>query len=229
MHCADTGSLLRRYLRWIIGLVDSDTLPLNVSREMLQMHSSLKTIKKKLVRKALDMIRKIADSQTEVPHRATHYHAPKFACHALGSVTCCLLLYQIWHGIACIVIPCAERLTVRTYMVKSLPSIMPCYQAEEEEESKEEAEKTDDEDPEAGATSVYLPPLVGVTACLIMPRVTVERGDVSLGDFDRGAMVSALTALLLARRQRTRPDVRLSRMSASSCAQSRRRPRRLRR
>jgi len=47
--------------------VDSDTLPLNVSREMLQMHSSLKTIKKKLVRKALDMIRKIADSQTEVP------------------------------------------------------------------------------------------------------------------------------------------------------------------
>ena len=57
---------LCRYLRWIIGLVDSDTLPLNVSREMLQMHSSLKTIKKKLVRKALDMIRKIADSQTEV-------------------------------------------------------------------------------------------------------------------------------------------------------------------
>ena len=57
---------MRRYLRWIIGLVDSDTLPLNVSREMLQMHSSLKTIKKKLVRKALDMIRKIADSQTEV-------------------------------------------------------------------------------------------------------------------------------------------------------------------
>ena len=46
--------------------MDSDTLPLNVSREMLQMHSSLKTIKKKLVRKALDMIRKIADSQTEV-------------------------------------------------------------------------------------------------------------------------------------------------------------------
>ena len=33
-----------------MGLVDSDTLPLNVSREMLQAHSSLKTIKKKLVR-----------------------------------------------------------------------------------------------------------------------------------------------------------------------------------
>jgi HSP90 family molecular chaperone len=43
------------------GLVDSDTLPLNVSREMLQAHDSLKTIKKKLVRKALDMIRRICD------------------------------------------------------------------------------------------------------------------------------------------------------------------------
>lgn len=36
-------------------------MPLNVSREMLQQNSSLKTIKKKLVRKALDMIRRIAD------------------------------------------------------------------------------------------------------------------------------------------------------------------------
>ncbi|KAE8674791.1 Endoplasmin-like protein [Hibiscus syriacus] len=52
--------LLPKYLSFLKGLVDSDTLPLNVSREMLQAHSSLKTIKKKLIRKALDMIRKIA-------------------------------------------------------------------------------------------------------------------------------------------------------------------------
>ena len=32
---------------------------------MLQQHSSLKTIKKKLVRKALDMIRKIADEDPD--------------------------------------------------------------------------------------------------------------------------------------------------------------------
>jgi heat shock protein 90kDa beta len=42
--------LLPKYLSFLIGLVDSDTLPLNVSREMLQQHSSLRTIKKKLVR-----------------------------------------------------------------------------------------------------------------------------------------------------------------------------------
>eukprot|EP00958_Prasinococcus_capsulatus_P029189 scaffold7377_cov389-Prasinococcus_capsulatus_cf.AAC.37 len=54
--------LIPKYLSFIKGIVDSDTLPLNVSREMLQQHSSLKTIKKKLVRKALDMIRKLAEA-----------------------------------------------------------------------------------------------------------------------------------------------------------------------
>ncbi|CAK9155452.1 unnamed protein product [Ilex paraguariensis] len=57
--------LLPKYLNFLKGLVDSDTLPLNVSREMLQQHSSLKTIKKKIIRKALDMIRKIADEDPD--------------------------------------------------------------------------------------------------------------------------------------------------------------------
>ncbi|KAG6505670.1 endoplasmin homolog [Zingiber officinale] len=60
--------LLPKYLSFLKGLVDSDTLPLNVSREMLQQHSSLKTIKKKLIRKALDMIRKIADEDPDEFH-----------------------------------------------------------------------------------------------------------------------------------------------------------------
>ncbi|CAJ1972559.1 unnamed protein product [Sphenostylis stenocarpa] len=57
--------LLPKYLNFLRGLVDSDTLPLNVSREMLQQHNSLKTIKKKLIRKALDMIRRIADEDPD--------------------------------------------------------------------------------------------------------------------------------------------------------------------
>jgi len=64
------------------GLVDSDTLPLNVSREMLQQHSSLKTIKKKLIRKALDMIRKIAD---EDPDEANDKDKKGIAVINLGS------------------------------------------------------------------------------------------------------------------------------------------------
>ncbi|KAG0583708.1 hypothetical protein KC19_3G156800 [Ceratodon purpureus] len=57
--------LLPKYLAFLKGIVDSDTLPLNVSREMLQQHNSLKTIKKKLIRKALDMIKRIMDDDPD--------------------------------------------------------------------------------------------------------------------------------------------------------------------
>ncbi|KAI3851853.1 hypothetical protein MKW98_019852 [Papaver atlanticum] len=53
--------LLPRYLNFLMGLMDSDTLPLNVSREMLQQHNIPKTTKKKLIRKALDMICRFAE------------------------------------------------------------------------------------------------------------------------------------------------------------------------
>lgn len=59
----DMDELLPRYLSFVRGIVDSDTLPLNVSRETLQQHAALKTIKKKLVRKVLDLIKKMADDE----------------------------------------------------------------------------------------------------------------------------------------------------------------------
>merc|ERR1719219_1620617 len=52
--------MMPKYLSFIRGIVDSDDLPLNVSREQLQQHKLLKVIRKKLVRKALDMIKKIS-------------------------------------------------------------------------------------------------------------------------------------------------------------------------
>merc|ERR1712131_370375 len=55
----DFTDMMPKYLQFIRGVVDSDDLPLNVSRETLQQHKLLKVIKKKLVRKALDMIKKI--------------------------------------------------------------------------------------------------------------------------------------------------------------------------
>jgi len=56
----DFEDLLPRYLNFIRGVVDSDDLPLNVSRETLQQHKILKVMGKKLVRKALEMLRKLA-------------------------------------------------------------------------------------------------------------------------------------------------------------------------
>merc|ERR1719163_1703423 len=55
--------LLPRYLGFIKGVVDSDSLPLNVSREMLQQNKVLKVIGKKMTRKALAMIKSMADAE----------------------------------------------------------------------------------------------------------------------------------------------------------------------
>jgi len=57
----DFQDIMPNYLNFIRGVVDSDDLPLNVSRETLQQHKLLKVIKKKLVRKALDMMKKIPE------------------------------------------------------------------------------------------------------------------------------------------------------------------------
>merc|ERR1711962_1064137 len=59
----DFKDMMPNYLSFVKGVVDSDDRPLNVSRETLQQHKLLKVIKKKLVRKTLDMIKKISDDK----------------------------------------------------------------------------------------------------------------------------------------------------------------------
>ncbi|KAJ8944147.1 hypothetical protein NQ314_009540 [Rhamnusium bicolor] len=53
------NDMMPSYLNFVRGVVDSDDLPLNVSRETLQQHKLIKVIKKKLVRKVLDMLKKL--------------------------------------------------------------------------------------------------------------------------------------------------------------------------
>lgn len=57
--------MLPRYLNFVRGVVDSDDLPLNVSRETLQQHKVLKVMGKKLTRKVLEMLRKLSQQASK--------------------------------------------------------------------------------------------------------------------------------------------------------------------
>ena len=60
--------LTPRWLKFVRGVVDSDDLPLNVSREILQKSKVLNIIQKRLVRKSLDMIRDIAEDEDKTKY-----------------------------------------------------------------------------------------------------------------------------------------------------------------
>lgn len=55
--------IMPRWLKFVRGVVDSDDLPLNVSREILQKSKVLSIINKRLTRKSLDMFRDLASDE----------------------------------------------------------------------------------------------------------------------------------------------------------------------
>ena len=113
----NTDKLLPPYLRFFRGVVDSEDLPLNVSREMLQENKNLSAIRRQLTRKAIKLLTETAENDKEGYEALWNEFGAvlKEGLHSDGSNKDDLIALTRWHTVS------GEGLTSLADYVKAMP------------------------------------------------------------------------------------------------------------
>ncbi|NJM30964.1 MAG: molecular chaperone HtpG [Rhizobiales bacterium] len=76
VYIADDAQLLPPYLRFVRGVIDSEDMPLNLSREMLQNNPQVAAIRKAVTNKVISELKKTAESEPETFKKIWELFAP---------------------------------------------------------------------------------------------------------------------------------------------------------